>query len=178
GTLHRQGAASVTQIEILDRPPDERPADQPWPTMARIYKTTPAHDEGGDRRFSTETVAFLGETRVAAISVKDHTSDEVFRIPAQLILIAAGFVGPELDALELNYADAITPRGTLLVDNQWQVHSGRRQNLFACGDAVRGQSLIVWAIAEGRSAAASIDSFLTGSESELRAPIEPYALSW
>jgi glutamate synthase (NADPH/NADH) small chain len=178
GTLHRQGAASVTQIEILDRPPDERPADQPWPTMARVYKTTPAHYEGGERRFSTETVAFLGETRVEAISVKDYASDEVLSIRAQLILIAAGFVGPELDALELNYANSTTERGTLLVDNQWRVRTAKRQNLFACGDAVRGQSLIVWAIAEGRSAAASIDSFLTGSESGLRAPVEPYALSW
>ena len=101
GTVHRQGAASVTQIEIMDRPPLERPADQPWPTMARIFKTTSAHDEGGERRFSTETLEFQGSAAVASLVVVDHESDEVITMPADLVLIAAGFVGPELETLGL-----------------------------------------------------------------------------
>ncbi|MGA7834815.1 MAG: glutamate synthase subunit beta [Acidimicrobiales bacterium] len=179
GTVHRQGAASVTQIEILDRPPLERPADQPWPTMARIFKTTSAHDEGGERRFSTETLEFRGATRVEALLLVDHTSYEVVSVPADLVLIAAGFVGPELDALGLADERYCTARDTLSVGGDWRVGAlGDDRAVFACGDAVRGQSLIVWAIAEGRSAAAAVDAYLTGRPSELPAPVEPYGLSW
>jgi glutamate synthase (NADPH/NADH) small chain len=179
GTVHRHGAASVTQIEIMDRPPDERPADQPWPTMARIFKTTSAHDEGGERRFSTETLEFRGDARVASLVVVDHTTDEEITMPADLVLIAAGFVGPELDALGLTEDRHRTARDTLAVGSDWRVSSlGNEKAVFACGDAVRGQSLIVWAIAEGRSAAAAVDAYLTGHPSDLPAPVEPYALSW
>ncbi|MGC2175457.1 MAG: glutamate synthase subunit beta [Acidimicrobiales bacterium] len=179
GTVHRQGAASVTQIEIMDRPPNERPADQPWPTMARLFKTTSAHDEGGERRFSTETLEFRGGDRVVELAIVDHSSDEVIAVPADLVLIAAGFVGPELDALGLFDARHLTTRDTLSVDADWRVASlGEEKAVFACGDAVRGQSLIVWAIAEGRSAAAAVDTYLTGGPSELPAPVAPYALSW
>ncbi len=179
GTVHRQGAASVTQIEIMDRPPAARPADQPWPTMARIFKTTSAHDEGGERRFSTETLEFHGTTRVEALLVVDHVSNEVVTVPADLVLIAAGFVGPELDALGLGDERYRTERDTLSVGCDWRVSAlGDERAVFACGDAVRGQSLIVWAIAEGRSAAAAVDAYLTGRPSELPAPVEPYALSW
>ncbi|HEV7958582.1 MAG TPA: FAD-dependent oxidoreductase, partial [Acidimicrobiales bacterium] len=179
GTVHRQAAASVTQIEIMDRPPNERPSDQPWPTMARLFKTTAAHDEGGERRFSTETLEFRGNGRVGELVIVDHTSDEVVTVPADLVLIAAGFVGPELEALGLFDARHLTPRDTLSVDANWRVESlGEEKAVFACGDAVRGQSLIVWAIAEGRSAAAAVDAYLTGEPSELPAPVAPYALSW
>jgi glutamate synthase (NADPH) small chain len=179
GTVHRHGAASVTQIEIMERPPNERPFDQPWPTMARIFKTTSAHDEGGERRFSTETLEFRGDGRVASLVVVDHTNEEEVTMPADLVLIAAGFVGPELDTLGLIDGDHRTTRDTLAVGSDWRVSSlGTEKAVFACGDAVRGQSLIVWAIAEGRSAAAAVDAYLMGRASDLPAPVVPYALSW
>jgi glutamate synthase (NADPH/NADH) small chain len=177
--VHRQGAASVVQIEILDRPPDERPDDQPWPTMARIFKSSAAHDEGGERRFSTETLEFHGDERVERIVVRDATSDETLVMSADLVLIAAGFVGPELDHLGLAEGPYVTPRATLSVDADWRVSTiDGATPVFACGDAVRGQSLIVWAIAEGRSAAAAVDSYLSGRPSVLPAPLAPYSLSW
>ena len=181
GTVHRHGAASVTQIEIMERPPNERPLDQPWPTMARIFKTTSAHDEGGERRFSTETLEFRGDGRVSSLVVRvvSRSSDDEVRDAADLVLIAAGFVGPELDALGLSDEEHRTNRDTLSVGSDWRVTTlGRENAVFACGDAVRGQSLIVWAIAEGRSAAAAVDAYLMGRPSELPAPVEPYALSW
>jgi glutamate synthase (NADPH) small chain len=179
GTVHRHGAASVTQIEIMERPPNERPLDQPWPTMARIFKTTSAHDEGGERRFSTETLEFRGNGRVASLVVVDHTTQEEVTMPADLVLIAAGFVGPELDALGLIDEGHRTTRDTLAVGSDWRVSElGNEKAVFACGDAVRGQSLIVWAIAEGRSAAAAVDAYLMDRPSDLPAPVEPYALSW
>jgi glutamate synthase (NADPH/NADH) small chain len=179
GTVHRQGAASVTQIEIMDQPPLERPTDEPWPTMARIFKISSAHDEGGERRFSTETLEFLGVGRVESVVLRDHLTNETVTFPADLVLIAAGFLGPELDDLELNGEQFLTSRATLSVDSDWRVRKiPGASPVFACGDAVRGQSLIVWAIAEGRSAAASIDSYFTGRKSPLGAPVEPYALSW
>ncbi|HEY5437294.1 MAG TPA: glutamate synthase subunit beta [Acidimicrobiales bacterium] len=179
GTVHRQGAASVVQIEIMDRPPDERPEDQPWPTMARIFKSSAAHDEGGERRFSTETLEFRGEERLREITLRDDGSGETVSTRADLVLIAAGFVGPELSDLGLDHEPYVTTRATLSVDPSWRlVGVGGSSPIFACGDAVRGQSLIVWAIAEGRSAAAGIDSFLSDGPSVLPAPVEPYSLSW
>ena len=179
GTAHRQGAASVTQIEIMDEPPHERPADQPWPTMARLYKVTSAHEEGGERRFATETLEFRGDKVLQEIVVRDNHSGEVVSAPADLVLIAAGFVGPELDTLGIVAPQQITPRATLSVDKDWRLaaHEGETP-IFACGDAVRGQSLIVWAIAEGRSAAAAVDTYLSGTPTALPAPLEPYSLSW
>jgi glutamate synthase (NADPH/NADH) small chain len=179
GTAHRQGAASVTQIEIMDEPPHDRPADQPWPTMARLYKVTPAHEEGGERRFATETLEFHGEGSLREIVLRQNHSSEVTSAPADLVLIAAGFVGPELDALGLNSAQFLTPRATLSVTTEWRLEGlAGKSPVFACGDAVRGQSLIVWAIAEGRSAASAVDSFLCGAPSALPAPVEPYSVSW
>lgn len=178
GTAHRQGARSVTQIEIMDRPSEQRPADQPWPTMARLYKVTSAHEEGGERLFSTETLAFQGSTALESLLIRDTATQQVRVIPAQYVFIAAGFVGPELDVLGLNRPERVTPRATLQVDDRWVVdRTTGIAPLFACGDAVRGQSLIVWAIAEGRSCAASVDHLLMGA-SDLPAPIEPYSLSW
>lgn len=177
GTAHRQGARSVTQIEILDRPPDQRPSDQPWPTMARLFKTTSAHDEGGSRVFATETVEFLGDEFVTAAVLSHRDSGETETIPADLVLIAAGFTGPDLVSLGLAEASITTDRSTLRVDETWRTPLGGDAPVFACGDAVRGQSLIVWAIAEGRSAAAAIDAHFVGVTS-LPAPVEPYRTSW
>ncbi len=178
GTAHRQGAASIIQVEIMDRPPETRPADQPWPTMARLFKTTSAHQEGGERRFSTETLEFEGDGRLEGIVLVDHVSGETLRERCDLVLIAAGFIGPELGRLGLHAEASVTSRSTLQVGPDWRVAAVPGASpVFACGDAVRGQSLIVWAIAEGRSAAAAVDACLSGS-SELPAPLEPYALSW
>ncbi|HTT59807.1 MAG TPA: glutamate synthase subunit beta [Acidimicrobiales bacterium] len=179
GTVHRHEAASVVQIEILDRPPDVRPHDEPWPTMARLFKVTSAHAEGGERRFSTETVEFRGDAHVKSMVVIDRATDERVTLPADMVLIAAGFVGPELDQLGLADAAHTTPRATLSVDDNWRVNSlGGDAPVFACGDAVRGQSLIVWAIAEGRSAASAVDRLLTGHSGRLPSPVSPYSVSW
>jgi glutamate synthase (NADPH/NADH) small chain len=178
GTAHRQGARSVVQIEIMDTPPTTRPADQPWPTMPRLYKVTSAHEEGGERVFSTETLAFQGDEHLEAIVVRNNATGEESTIPARYVFVAAGFLGPELDALGLNTEASTTPRATLRVTPEWQVEGlDDGAPVFACGDAVRGQSLIVWAIAEGRSCAAAVDQVLTGSDI-LPAPITPYSLSW
>ncbi|NNN00995.1 MAG: glutamate synthase subunit beta [Acidimicrobiaceae bacterium] len=179
GTAHRQGARSVVQIEIMDRPPEVRPSDQPWPTMARLFKTSSAHQEGGERIFSTETMEFRGTPGVQEIVVRDQLSGETSKIPATLVLIAAGFVGPELDRLGLSTPTYMTSRETLSVDADWRLAQlGGDTPVFACGDAVRGQSLIVWAIAEGRSAAAAIDAHLGRGVTSLPSPVQPYALSW
>ncbi len=179
GTAHRQGAASVHQIEILARPPDERPADAPWPTMARLFKVTSAHEEGGERRFDTETLAFEGSERVERIRLRDRSNDEVHTQPADLVLIAAGFTGPELAPLGLEDERWRTERDTLRVDAMWRLDLATPgAPVFACGDAVRGQSLIVWAIAEGRSAAAAVDRTLRDDASSLPSPVAPYASSW
>jgi glutamate synthase (NADPH) small chain len=179
GTLHRQGAASVVQIEILDQPPMTRPIEEPWPTMARILKTTSAHQEGGERLFATETLEFRGDGRLEALIVRDKVTGETITTPADLVLIAAGFVGPELEDLGLNVEPYLTSRATLSVDPQWRLAvEGESSPVFACGDAVRGQSLIVWAIAEGRSAASAIDTYLRGAASVLPSPVNPYDLSW
>jgi len=179
GTAHRQGAKSVIQIEIMDRPPDERPADQPWPTMARLFKTTSAHQEGGERIFSSETLEFKGDGNLQEIVLRDNSTNEIVTKAVDFVFIAAGFVGPELDQVGLNQDQFVTNRATLSVTPDWAVKGleGKGQ-VFACGDAVRGQSLIVWAIAEGRSAASGIDAYLQGKPSTLPAPVEPYSLSW
>jgi glutamate synthase (NADPH) small chain len=179
GTAHRQGAASVTQIEIMDEPPHDRPSDQPWPTMARLYKVTSAHQEGGERRFATETLEFHGEDSLREIVLRDNHTNAVTTAPADLVLIAAGFVGPELEGLGLDAPEYTTPRATLSVDKNWRLEGLTDETpVFACGDAVRGQSLIVWAIAEGRSCAAAVDTYLNAEPSALASPLEPYSLSW
>ena len=177
GTAHRQGARSVTQIEILERPPEQRPPDQPWPTMPRLFKTTSAHAEGGERVFATETVEFLGDTNVSSAVLRHHDTGESETVAADLVLIAAGFTGPDLAALGLDDPAVTTARATLVVDNAWRTPIHGDAPVFACGDAVRGQSLIVWAIAEGRSAASALDAYLMGRAS-LPAPVEPYRTSW
>ncbi len=179
GTAHRQRAASVTQLEIMPRPPEHRPATQPWPTMPLLYKVTSAHEEGGEREYSAETVGFLGDSsgRVRSLQLRRFGDENapVREIPAELVLIAAGFVGPETSwCSEL----ATTARDTFAVNDQWRcVTTDDGAAVFACGDAVRGQSLIVWAIAEGRSAAAAVDRYL-GGDSELPAPLRPYQTLW
>ena len=178
GTAHRQGAASVHQFEILPRPPDSRDASTPWPLWPLQFRTSSAHEEGGERVFSVNTECFLGDEDGNLRALRAHEVKMVagkfekiegtdFELPCELVLLAMGFVGPEragmLDALGVEY----TPRGNVKRDDSWMSSA---PGVFACGDIGRGQSLIVWAIAEGRSCAASVDRFLMG-ETALPAPL-------
>ena len=182
GTAIRQGAASVTQLEIMPRPTEERPASQPWPTYPMIYRVSSAHEEAGERLFAVSTEEFLGDNagNLRAIKlVETKLVDEKFEkvpgsekeIPADLVFLAMGFVGPEkselLKQLEVTFDD----RGNIARDAKYQ---SSVEGVFVAGDAGRGQSLIVWAIAEGRSAAAAVDEFLVG-QTQLPSPIEPTA---
>ena len=180
GTAHRQGAATVTQLEILPRPPAERDVTMPWPTYPMIFRTSSAHEEGGDRVFAVSTSAFLGdeEGRVRALSLTEVTfesgrfvpvPDTARELPAQLVLLAMGFTGVEKGPLLDGLGVEVDERGRIVRDAGWQATS---PGVFVAGDAGRGQSLIVWAIAEGRSAAAAADAYLTGQTS-LPAPINP-----
>jgi glutamate synthase (NADPH/NADH) small chain len=182
GTSHRHGAKSVTQLEIMPRPPDERAGNNPWPQWSLVYRVSSAHEEGGERVFSVNTERFLddGQGNVRALLIhevemkngkfeKVPGSDQ--ELPADLVFLALGFVGPEkgswLDQMGLNYDD----RGNVARDEHYKTSA---DGVFVAGDMGRGQSLIVWAIAEGRACAAGVDAFLMG-ETHLPYPIAPTA---
>jgi len=177
GTAHRQGARSVTQLEIMPQPGQERPVGQPWPTYPMLFRVSSAHEEGGDRVYSASTKEFLadGEGNIRAIRLVevDSTFQEVpgtdREIPADLVLLAMGFVGPEREGLLQQLGVALDQRGNVVRDAGYRSSVDR---VFVAGDAGRGQSLIVWAIAEGRACAAAVDAFLTGATT-LPAPIPP-----
>jgi|TARA_Y100000310_G_scaffold63205_2_gene58498 glutamate synthase (NADPH/NADH) small chain len=185
GTALRQGAASVHQFEIMPRPADERPEINPWPTWPTLYRVSSAHEEGGRRRFSINTEEFLGdEGHVTALRTHGVTvgsvdgrpsferidgSEETF--PADLVLLAMGFTGPETEELAEGVGLTLDQRGNVARDASFESSA---DGVFVCGDMGRGQSLIVWAIAEGRSCAAAVDAFLVGSTS-LPVPITPDA---
>jgi glutamate synthase (NADPH/NADH) small chain len=182
GTAHRQGARSVTQLEIMPRPSDDRPAGQPWPTYPMIYRVASAHEEGGERVYSVSTVDFAAdaEGNVSGLNlVEVELVDGRFTpiegtertIPAQLVLLAMGFLGPEREGFLEQLGVDLDERGNVKRDKSYQTSV---PGVFACGDAGRGQSLIVWAIAEGRSCANGVDAHLTGS-STLPTPIPPTA---
>jgi glutamate synthase (NADPH/NADH) small chain len=183
GTTHRQGAASVTQLEILPRPGDERDPGNPWPTWPLIYRTTSAHEEGGERVYAVSTSRFIGGDDGAVRElelVEVETSGGGFRpvagterrIPAELVLLAMGFTGPARAGLVDDLGVALDPRGNVARDEAFMTSV---PGVFVAGDAGRGQSLIVWAIAEGRAAAAGVDSWLRGGRSTLPSPIAPTA---
>ena len=178
GTAHRQGAASVTQLEILPQPPDIRSDANPWPQWSFIYRTSSAHEEGGERLFSVATDRFLGDEKnnvraLVICEVKSESGSFVKiegterELPADLVLLALGFVGPEksswVDQLGLQF----DPRGNIVRNDGYMSST---KGVFVAGDMGRGQSLIVWAIAEGRAAAAAVDHYLMGS-TELPVPI-------
>jgi len=182
GTAIRQGAASVTQIEIMPRPSDERPDSQPWPTYPMTYRVSSAHEESGERLYSISTEEFIGDSagQLTALKiVETKYVDGKFEkipgtsknLPADMVLLAMGFTGPEknelVNALELK----LDPRGNIARDNSYRTNV---DSVYICGDAGRGQSLIVWAIAEGRSAASAVDADLMG-HTQLPSPIEPTA---
>jgi glutamate synthase (NADPH/NADH) small chain len=181
GTAHRQGAASVVQLEIMPRPAEERPSSTPWPTWPLIYRTSSAHEEGGDRMFSVNTDRFTGDgngnvkalvlNEVEMVDGKFQKVEGTEReLPADLVFLAMGFTGVDTGSglLEGLGAD-VDGRGNVVRDGQWRSTAA---DVFVAGDAGRGQSLIVWAIAEGRACAAAVDTHLTGSSS-LPAPVLP-----
>ncbi len=182
GTAHRQGAASVTQLEILPTPPPARPGSQPWPTYPMVYRTTSAHEEGGERMFSVSTNDFIddGSGAVRALRlIEVEASEGGFHpvegsereIRADVVLLAMGFTGPETGSIASQLGVVLDPRGNFSRNADYATDV---DGVFVAGDAGRGQSLIVWAIAEGRAAAASVDRYLTGS-TQLPAPIPPTA---
>ncbi|HEX9767482.1 MAG TPA: glutamate synthase subunit beta [Nitriliruptorales bacterium] len=182
GTVHRQGARSVKQFEILPRPPDERPADQPWPTYPMTYRTTSAHDEGGQRIYSVNTEEFVGDQDGHVRALRGHEVEFVdgrfqkvegtdFEFETELVLLAMGFLGPQTEGMLEQFGVALDERTNVQRDDDYATNV---DGVFVAGDMGRGQSLIVWAIAEGRAAAASVDRYLTG-DTALPAPIGPTA---
>jgi glutamate synthase (NADPH/NADH) small chain len=179
GTAHRQGARSVTQLEILPRPPQQRDPSTPWPSWPLMFRTSSSHEEGGERLFSVSTERFLddGTGNVHAVRVYEVRSvngrfervEGTERdLPAQLVLLAIGFVGPEKGPLLQGLGVEYDARGNVARDHRWRT---KVPGVYVAGDMARGQSLIVWAIAEGRSVAAAVDRDLNG-RSPLPAPLE------
>jgi len=182
GTAIRQGAASVTQIEIMPRPSDERPDSQPWPTYPMTYRVSSAHEESGERLYSISTEEFIGNSagQLTALKIiETKYVDGKFEkvpgtsrdLPADMVLLAMGFTGPEKNELVKALELKLDPRGNIARDNSYRTNV---DSVYICGDAGRGQSLIVWAIAEGRSAASAVDADLMG-HTQLPSPIEPTA---
>ena len=180
GTSTRQGAASITQLEIMPEPPGQRPTGQPWPTYPMIFRVSSAHEEAGERVYSVSTQEFLGDDdgnvralRLVDVKFEDGKLVELEgterEIPAELVLLAMGFTGPEKPGLLEQLEVDLDERGNVARDASYM---SSVPGVFVAGDAGRGQSLIVWAIAEGRAAAAAVDAFLTGSTT-LPAPIKP-----
>ena len=182
GTSIRQGAANVTQLEIMPRPTEERPEGQPWPTYPMIYRVSSAHEELDNRMFSVSTEEFLGDGNgnlraIKLVETKFENGKFVpvpgteQEIPADFVFLAMGFTGPEKTALIEQLEVELDERGNIKRGLDYQ---SSQDGIFVAGDAGRGQSLIVWAIAEGRSAAAEVDKYLTG-DTQLPAPILPTA---
>lgn len=182
GTAHRQGAASVTNLAIGKQPPHERPEQQPWPMMPNLFEVQSAHEEGGSREYLVSTVEFLaneaGELRAVRVAETEFVDGKRLpksgterEIPADLVLLALGFTGAETDTMLPQLDVAMTERGNVGRNDDYGTN---QPGVFVAGDAGRGQSLIVWAIAEGRAAAASIDEYLIG-ETVLPSPIHAHA---
>jgi glutamate synthase (NADPH/NADH) small chain len=181
GTVHRQGAVSVHQFELLPRPPDTRAADNPWPQWPNIFRVSSAHEEGGERVYAVSTQRFVGDCgrvkRLEAVKVDMRREGgrldfrpvpgSEFTLDVDLVLLAMGFVGPEKPGMLSDLGVKLTERGNVSRDANWMTTV---PGVFACGDMQRGQSLIVWAIAEGRSAARGVDAYLMG-RSDLPAPL-------
>ena len=182
GTSIRQGAASITQLEIMPRPSNERPSNAPWPTYPMIYRVSSAHEEKDNRLFAVSTEEFLGDEngnlralRIVETKFVDGKFESVpgteKEIPADFAFLAMGFTGPEKSPLIVHLEVALDARGNIARDENYATNI---DGVFVAGDCGRGQSLIVWAIAEGRSAAAAVDMYLTG-DTQLPAPIAPTA---
>jgi glutamate synthase (NADPH/NADH) small chain len=182
GTAHRQGAASIHQFEILPKPPETRAANNPWPTYSNIFRISSAHEEGGERVYSVNTECFLGDDAGNVRALRAHevvfqdgkfvkVEGTDFELECELVLLAMGFLGPERGAMLETLGVTLDPRGNVARDAGFMT---TEPGGFACGDMGRGQSLIGWAIAEGRSCAAGVDRWLMG-DTLLPAPIPPTA---
>jgi glutamate synthase (NADPH/NADH) small chain len=182
GTVHRQGCESVHQFEIMPRPPESRADSTPWPVYPLMLRVSSAHEEGGERVYSVNTEEFIGrdgkvtglrghEVKMAGGKFEKLDGTE-FELEADLVLLAMGFVGPEREGLLNALSVEITDRGNVARDPDF---STSVSGVFVAGDMGRGQSLIVWAIAEGRAAAAGVDRYLMG-RTALPAPIKPTAV--
>jgi glutamate synthase (NADPH) small chain len=181
GTAHRQGAASVTQLEIMSTPPEKRTDGMPWPTYPMVYRVSSAHEEGGERLYSVNTTEFVADEdgKLEALRIVEVSRDSSGRfvpiegteqeLPAQLVLLAMGFVGPEKGKLLSDLGVELDQRGNVARDANFMTSV---EGVFTAGDMGRGQSLIVWAIAEGRAAAAGVDAYLTGRD-VLPRPVAP-----
>ncbi len=180
GTAHRQGALSVTNLAIGKQPPSERPGEQPWPMTPTLFEISSAHEEGGERVFLASTVEFLkndaGEVRAIRVAETEYLDGRRVpkagterEIPADLVLLALGFTGAEFDTIDEQLPLPADSRGNVERDGSYETSES---GVFVAGDAGRGQSLIVWAIAEGRAAAASVDKYLEG-ETSLPFPVKP-----
>jgi glutamate synthase (NADPH/NADH) small chain len=180
GTAHRQQAISVTNLAIGKQPPTERQSDQPWPTAPTLFEVSSAHEEGGERVFLASTVEFLsneaGEVRAIRVAETEYLDGRRVpkagterEIPADLVLLALGFTGPESDTITEQLPVPFDGKGNFERDGDYQTSE---QGVFVTGDAGRGQSLIVWAIAEGRAAASAVDRYLEG-ETQLPFPVKP-----
>ena len=179
GTATRQGAASVTTLAIGKQPAAERTASQPWPTFPTLFEVSSAHEEFGERKYLASTVEFVGENGVVTgVKIAETEFVDGKRLPkagterviqADLVLLALGFTGPEADTLTSESDVNVDLRGNIARGADWATNLA---DVFVAGDAGRGQSLIVWAIAEGRAAAAAVDAYLEGS-SELPSPVRP-----
>ncbi len=179
GTVHRQGATNVHQFEIMPRPPEIRAESTPWPTYPLMFRVSSAHEEGGERVFSVNTEEFVGQDgRVTALKVHEVTMESgkfvkvegsEYELEADLVLLAMGFVGPEKSRLLTELGVDFTERGNIAREEDYETSV---PGVFVAGDMGRGQSLIVWAIAEGRAAAAGVDRYLMG-RSALPTPVKP-----
>jgi len=181
GTSHRQGARSVTSLEIMPQPGADRPGSQPWPTYPMIFRIASAHEEGGERLYAVSTSEILGDDdgkvrglRLHEVRMGESGFEKVEgterELPAQLILLAMGFVGPQRAGVVEQLGVDLDARGNIVRGRDYQTSV---PGVFVAGDAGRGQSLIVWAIAEGRAAANGVDAWLQGRPSPLPRPIEP-----
>ncbi|MCU1490442.1 MAG: glutamate synthase, small subunit [Acidimicrobiaceae bacterium] len=188
GTVHRQGAREVHQLEILPEPPSTRSPENPWPTWPVILRSAAAHEEGGGRRYALSTSDLFDDGHGAVAGLRAQQVESVVQdgrrvlrpvegagieLQADLVLLALGFLGPEREGVVGELGCELGERGTVVVDGSYMTSV---DSVFACGDAARGQSLVVWAIAEGRSAAAAVDRYLVG-QSDLPAPLVPGALA-
>jgi glutamate synthase (NADPH) small chain len=188
GTAHRQGATSVHQFEILAEPPQQRSDTNPWPLWPLILRTSSAHEEGGERVFSVTTTEFVDDGSGAVKALRGHEVETLmedgrpvfskiagseFELECDMVLLAMGFVGTERQGVVNELGLEVDGRGAVAANRDWATNV---DGVFVCGDQTRGQSLIVWAIAEGRSAAAAVDQWLMGVTS-LPSPIVPGQLA-